>query len=160
MPYRILSMVCLLMFLFMAPTIAVPTKPIIKADTNYYDVNTGLYVLKGNVYIEVKNQIITAGQARANMGTMEIWGFDGVTLTQDDIALSADSVHVFSSQNRAVIEGGVVFKREGMTITANKVEFNWSTKLGIFTGKVTVIQGDKTWSAYSVTYNVDTNTFQ
>lgn len=148
------------MLLFMATTTAAPTMPIVKADTNYYDVNTGLYVLKGNVYIEVRNRIVTAGQARANMGTMEIWGSDGITFTQDDIKLSAGSVHVVSSQNRAIIEGGVIFKRAGVTINANKVDFNWSTNLSTFTGNVAVTQGDKTWSADSVAYNINTNTFE
>jgi len=143
--------------LFSVAAFAAPAKPIVKADTTYYDVETGMHVLKGNVYIEVNNRITTAGQAKVSLNSMEIWGSGGVTLIQGDIDVKADRVHVISSERKAVIEGAVTFRRPNLTIVADKVEFNWGTKLSVFDGNVKVTQGDKTWMADSVSYNVDTN---
>lgn len=157
---RIIAAGLTLILFFALSASAASEKPIIKADTTYYDNNTGLYVLKGNVYIEVNHRITTAGQARVSPGTMEIWGAGGVSLVQDDIEVKADSVHVISSASRAIIEGNVVFRRPGLSIEADKVEFNWSTRLSQFTGNVRVNQNGKSWAADSVTYNIDANTLQ
>lgn len=143
--------------IFNVSAIAAPPKPIITADTTYYDVNTGLYILKGNIYIEVKSRIITAGQAKVSLSTLEIWGSDGITLTEGDVHLSADSVHVFGFRNSSLIEGHVVFKRTGLVITSDRAEFNWKTKIGTFSGTVKVIQGENVWTGSLATYNVESN---
>ncbi|BBB92202.1 MAG TPA: LptA/OstA family protein [Methylomusa anaerophila] len=152
--------VALVLFLFTFTSIAAVAlaKPIIKADTTYYDINTGLYVLKGNVYVEVKDRIITAGVARVSMGSLEVWGSEGITLTQGGISLVADRVHVYGTENRAVIDGNVNFKQTDLTIVADKADFDWRTKLGVFSGNVQITQGNSSWSADSATYNVETNT--
>lgn len=106
MKYRVLSGLLVLIFVFTGIVAAAPTKPVIKADKTYYDINTGLYVLSGNVYIQVRDQIITAGQAKVSLSSLEVWGTGGITLTQGDIYLEADNVHVFDAQNKALIEGG------------------------------------------------------
>ncbi len=137
---------------------AAPAKPIIKADKTYFDVNTGYYVLKGNVYIEARGRVITAGMARVSIASLEVWGSGGVTVTQDDIVFTGDSVYVYGMQDRAVIDGGISFKRTGLTITADKADFNWKSRLGTFTGNVSVTQGDNSWGTDKLEYNVDTNT--
>lgn len=153
----LLLLVMLMAVLLVSSAEAAP-KPIINADKQYFDVNTGLYVLKGNVYIEVRNRIITAGQAKVNMGSLEVWGSGGVTVTQGDIYFSGDSVYVYGLQDRADIDGGVYFKRSGLEISADRVQFNWRSKLATFNGNVHINQGGNTWTADSLTYNVDTNT--
>ncbi|MBP2659902.1 MAG: OstA family protein, partial [Firmicutes bacterium] len=87
------------MLLFTATTLA--AKPTITADQQYFDINTGLYVLNGNVYIQVKNRVITADQAKVNMGSLEVWGSGNITVKQDDILFTADSVYVYGAQDRA-----------------------------------------------------------
>jgi len=138
----------------------VAAKPIITADTTYYDVNTGLYLLKGNVRVEVGSRIITAGQAKVSLSSLEVWGSDGITLTQDTIYLTADSVYVYGTQHKAVLSGGVTLAQPDITITADTADYNWRTKLGTFTGNVQVTQGNDTWSANSVTYNTKTGTLE
>ena len=135
-------------------------KPVIKADKSRYDFETGLYELNGNVYIEWRGQKITAGQARASLGTMEIWGGDGVTFALDDMFVKADSVRVISAQSRALISGGVVFTRGELVISADKVELNWDNKLARFDGNVKLAKGAETRAADSLTYNIETNTWQ
>lgn len=133
-------------------------KPVITADKNYYDVESGLYILKGNVYIEVKNRVITADEAKVSLNSMEVWASGNITVTQDDIYFSGDSVYVCGSQDRAEITGNVSLKRTGLAITANRAEFNWDNKTSVFSNNVQITQGDRSWTADSINYNVATNT--
>jgi lipopolysaccharide assembly outer membrane protein LptD (OstA) len=160
MKHKVLLSLFLLLFVFSGIATIAAAKPVIKADTTYYDVNTGLYMLTGNVHIEVANRIITAGQAKVSLDSLEVWGSDGITLTQDNFYLTAGSVHVYGTQNKAVLDGGVTFKQPNLTIVADTADFNWRTKLGSFNGNVQITQSDRTWSTESATYNVETNTLQ
>lgn len=139
---------------------AVAAKPVITADTTYYDTDTGLYMLKGNVRVEVGSRVITAGQAKVSLSSLEVWGSDNITFTQDDIVLTAGSVYAYGSQNKAMLSGGVTLSQPHITITSNTADFNWRTKLAIFTGNVQITQGNDTWSAASVTYNSKTGTLE
>lgn len=156
--YRNVLILLIVFFYFLAcPVIPVAAaKPVITADTTYYETDTGLYLLKGNVRVEVGNRVITAGQAKVSLSSLEVWGTDGITLTQDSIHLIAASVYIYGRQNRAVLEGGVTFSQPHITITADTADFNWRTKLGTFTGNVQVTQDSNTWSAESITYNIKT----
>lgn len=156
MKTKILTLTLLIMMLFTVTALA--AKPIIKADQQYFDINTGLYILNGNVYIEVKNRIITAGQAKVNLSSLEIWGSDGITVSQDDIFFTGDSVYVYGSQNRAAIEGNINFSRTNIKITADRVDYNWRDKNAVFIGNVRVVQNDNSFTADTITYNIVTNT--
>lgn len=135
-------------------------KPIIKADKSRYDFEKGLYELTGNVYIEFRNQKITAGQAKASLATMEIWGGGGVTFALDDMFVSADSVRVISVQSRALITGNVNFTRGDLAIAADRVELNWDKQQARFDGNVRLNKGAETRTADSLVYNIETNTWQ
>jgi len=158
MKHKVLLSLVLLILVFSSIATIAAAKPIINADTTYYDVNTGLYMLTGNVHIEVANRIITAGQAKVSLNSLEVWGSKGITLTQDNFYLTAGSVHVYGSQNKALLDGGVTFKQPYLTIVADTADYNWRTKLGLFNGNVQITQDDRTWTTDSVTYNVETNT--
>ncbi|MBP2653841.1 MAG: OstA family protein [Firmicutes bacterium] len=149
--------IVLLLFLCLTGTVWAGPKPIIQSDTKYFDINTGLYVLKGNVYLQVKNRIITADQARVSVGSLEVWGSGNVTVTQDDIRFTGDSVYVYGAENRATVNGGVSFSRTGLNITADTADFNWRSKIGTFSGNVTVTQDGNTWTTDYLSYNVETN---
>lgn len=151
----ILTLLVILVF----TTTALAATPIIRADQQYYDINTGLYVLNGNVYIEIKNRIITAGQAKVNMGSLEVWGSGGITVIQDDISLSGDSVYVYGTQDRATVEGNITFSRTNLKVTANRVNFNWREKNATFSGNVQVTQNDTSFTVDNIRYNVESNTF-
>jgi hypothetical protein len=53
------------------------SKPVFKADKSYFDVKTGLHVLEGNRVDRVSRAEAYGRQAKANLGTMEIWGGGG-----------------------------------------------------------------------------------
>ncbi len=151
---KMVLLTVLLMVLISSTALA---KPIITADKTYFDVATGLYNLIGNVYIEVGNRIITAGQAKVNMASLEVSGSGGITVTQDDIKFSGDSVFVYGTSNKADVSGNIIFMRNGLSITSDQATFNWKTKQASFTGNVQVIT-DKTSTTYdAVTYNILTN---
>lgn len=153
---RILVSTILVLILLTGVALA---KPVVNADRTYFDINTGLYVLNGNVRIEVSNRVVTAGQAKVNPATLEVWGSGGITVTQDDIYFTGDSVYVYGIKDRAKIDGGVNLSRNGLTITADSVDFNWRTRIAVFNGNVQVSQDGGNWSANSASYNVDSNNF-
>lgn len=156
MRVKILILTLLATLLF--TTTAMAAKPIIKADQQYFDINTGLYMLSGNVYIEVKNRIITAGQAKVNISSLEVWGSNGITVSQDDIYFTGDSVYVYGSQNRATIAGNINFSRTNLKVTADRVDYNWQDKNAVFCGNVQVLQNGNSYTADTVKYNIETNT--
>lgn len=132
--------------------------PVIKADRQYFDFDKGLHVLSGNVVIEHNSRRVTAGEAKTNM--IEVWANGGITFQQDDIQISGSSIYANFSQNLVAIQDDVDFSRNGLRITAGRVEFNWKTKLATFTGAVKVEKEDGGFTADTATYNVITNTFQ
>ncbi|HMM20220.1 MAG TPA: LptA/OstA family protein [Selenomonadales bacterium] len=153
-----LSLLVMLIAVLLAGPAEAGSMPVVTADKTYFDVKSGLHILEGNVRIEIRNRVITAGQAKVSMGSFEVWGSGGVTVTQGDIFFSGDSVYVYGHQDRADIDGGVYFKRTGLEISADRVQFNWRSKLATFNGNVHVNQNGNTWTADSLTYNVNANT--
>ncbi len=105
--YAILVIAVLICLSFAAVAQAAP---VIKSDSTSFDPTQAMYTLKGNVSVQVGSRLITAGEARLKVTTLEIWGEGGITLTQDDIVFSGDSLYVASLQNTAYIKGGVTFK--------------------------------------------------
>ena len=126
MKIKILTFTLMIFLLFTATAMA--AKPIIKADQQYLDINTGLYMLNGNVYIEIRNRIITADQAKVSLSTLEVWGPGGITVTQDDIYFTGDSVYVRGASDRATIEGHIFFSRSNIKITADRVNITGEIK--------------------------------
>ena len=156
MKTRILTFSLLIFLLFTATAMA--AKPIIKADQQYLDINTGLYMLNGNVYIEAKNRIITAGQAKVSLSSLEVWGSDGITVTQGDIYFTGDSVYVHGNSDSATINGNTIFTRGSTKITADRVDYNWRDKNAVFSGNVRSLQNDNYVTTDSIRYNIETNT--
>lgn len=135
-------------------------RPVIKSDNSYFDFARGVYVLKGNVSVEVSNRLITAGEAKVSVVSLEVWGTGGITLAQGDIHFSGDSVYVHGSQHNAAINGDVNFQRGGLAITADEAEYNWQTKLGTFRNNVRIDDNGEIIVADHVVYNIATNTYQ
>lgn len=151
-----IAIVALLIFVFLTGTAL--AKPIIKADRTYFDVSTGLYVLNGNVYVEVGNRIIKANQAKVSISSLEVWATGGISLTQDDINFTGDSVYVYGTQKKAQIAGGVNFSRTGISFSADSVEYDWGTKIAVFSGNVQINQNGVITSADRASYDVANNT--
>lgn len=144
----------LLTIFFMTSVFA--ATPVITADQQYFDISSGLHVLRGNVHIEHNGRVVTAGEAKTNL--IEIWGSGGVTFTQDDIYFTGSNVYVYFPSNTAQIDGGVSFSRPDLQITADRVDFNWKNKTAIFSGNVKITQCGNSWTANSVSYNIISNT--
>lgn len=156
-------MKCKIFFIFLMLTtlltnIAFAAMPLITADKQYFDVDSGLHILSGNVHIEHNGRIITAGEAKTNL--VEIWGSGGVTFTQDDLYFTGNTVYVFFPSHQAQISDGVSLSCTGLKITADKVDFNWDTKIATFSGNVNILQNGNSWTADNAKYNVLTRLFE
>jgi len=147
-----------LMLAILLTNIAFAATPIITADKQYFDVNSGMNVLSGNVHIEYKGRIVTAGEAKTNL--IEIWGSGGVTFTQDSLYFTGNTVYVYFPSHKAQISDGVALSCTGLKITADKVDFNWDNKIATFSGNVSILQNDNSWTADNANYNVATGQFQ
>ncbi len=134
-------------------------KPVVKADSTTFDFARGMYVLKGNVTVEVGSRVITAGEARVKVVTLEVWGEGGITLKQDETYFTGDNVYVNGPQNSATIKGGVTFRRGGINITADEADFNWQTKQGTFRNNVRIDDNGQQIATDWLAYNVATNTY-
>jgi len=156
-------MKCKIFFIFLVlatllTNIAFAAVPIITADNQYFDVNSGLHVLSGNVRIEHKGRIITAGEAKTNL--VEIWGSGGVTFTQGDLYFTGNTVYVYFPNHKAQISDGVTLSYAELKITADKVDFDWNSKIAAFSGNVNILQDGNSRSADTANYNVITRLFE
>ena len=156
MKNKILAFTLLVILLCTATALA-GKAPVIKADQQYLDINTGCYMLKGNVLIETNNRIITAGQAKVSIATLEVWGSGGITVTQDDTYFTGDNVYVYGNQSRATIDGNIKFSRANIKISASQVSYSWQDKIAVFTGNVQVTQNDRNYVVDTLKYNLTTN---
>ena len=141
-------------FLFLASVTSVVSAavPVVQADQQYFDIKSGLHVLKGNVTISHSGRVVTAGEARTNM--LEVWASDNVTFTQDDISFRGDSVYVNIPSNTAKITGNVSYSDNGTSIQAQQVEYDWNSKIALFNGQVKITQNGTTSSQEQVRYHV------
>lgn len=134
--------------------------PAIYADNKYFDISSGLYILQGNVSVETGTRIITAGLAKVNMISMEVWASEGITFSQPGISFSGDTAYIHGSAHEADITGPLQFVQEQNIITASHVIFNWQTKLATFSGNVMATTNEGSYSADSIIYNVETRQIQ
>lgn len=130
-----------------------------RADKQVYDVENDVYLVSGNIVIPVENGSITGDKAKVKLSTMEFWGTGGWMLKQYDVTFKGESAYVMFNKDAAQIEGGCDFQRPGLQIVSDKAEYNWKTKVGTFTGRVRIVEADKSGTADSVRYNVETKEF-
>ncbi len=131
--------------------------PIIKSDTRTFNPMTGVYDLKGNVFVQFPvhetNMTITGNATQVYMYAMEVHGQGDIHLEFDNLTFNCDKVDVFHSSNSAYVYGNCSFIDQGTTITADNGSYNWKTKQAAFSGNVKVNgiphDGD-------VAYNVET----
>lgn len=153
-----LKIYCLLLLLIFITTSSVYAKPTITSDRKTFDIASGQYLLEGNVSVSTNSRVIKAGKARVNVISLEVWGTDGVEVTQNDLSFYGDQVYVNGKSSLAQIDGGVKLETNYTTITANQVDYNWKTKIATFHGNVTFTEGDTTSYFSVLQYNVETNT--
>ena len=143
--------------LFLLPGLSLAAKPNITSDSNYFDINTGCYILEGNVRIETSSRLITADKAKVNITSMEVWGDGNISVTQDDITFTGNSVYVDGSSKEAVIRGNADLERTGLSIRSDNVKYNWQDKIATFKGNVQVNDNGQTYSADVIQYSMSDN---
>lgn len=125
----------------------------VQADSTYYDTDTGLYMLDGNVTVRVKDAEIQAPMARVSLATMEVFAEGGIRITQGDAVFCGDSVFLNARERQAFIEGNIVIEDNGLLINCSKADFNWKTKDVLLTDARITANGGETYVNEAV-YNV------
>ena len=158
--YRIALVVALVLLSFASTSFAAVNNKYFRADKQYFDIETGQYVISGNIVINVENGVIAGEKALVKLSTLEFWGTGGWLLKQYDVIFKGASAYVVFGKDIAMIEGGADFQRTDLHITADKVDYNWKSKVAVFNGNVKVIQpGLPGVSSDSIKYNVETKEF-
>lgn len=143
-----------------SPSFAAVNNKYFRADRQYFDVETGQYIISGNIMIQVENGYIAGDKAQVKLSTLEFWGTGGWLLKQYDVTFKGDSAYVVFGKDIAMIEGGADFQRPDLQITSDKVDYNWKSKVAVFKGNVTIIQnGLAPIQLDVVKYNVETKEF-
>ena len=157
---RIMLVALLVMVALISTSYAAVNNKYFRADKQYFDIETGQYVVSGNIVINVENGFIAGEKAQVKLSTLEFWGTGGWLLKQYDVTFKGDSAYVVFGKDIAMIEGGADFQRTGLQITSDKVDYNWKSKVAVFKGNVKVIQpGLAVVSSDSIKYNVETKEF-
>ena len=157
---HIMLVALLVMVALISTSYAAVNNKYFRADKQYFDIETGQYVVSGNIVINVENGFIAGEKAQVKLSTLEFWGTGGWLLKQYDVTFKGDSAYVVFGKDIAMIEGGADFQRPDLQITSDKVDYNWKSKVAVFKGNVKVIQpGLAIVSADSIKYNVETKQF-
>ena len=158
--FRFIFFAVLLLFVITSTCFAAVNNKYFHADKQYFDVETGQYIISGNIVINVENGYIAGEKAQVKLSTLEFWGTGGWLLKQYDVIFKGDSAYVVFGKDVAMIEGGADFQRPSLQITSDKVDYNWKSKIAVFKGNVKVIQeGMAPISVDFVKYNVETKEF-
>jgi len=156
---RITILLTLILLVMGSTSFAAVTDKYFRADKQYYDADTGVYVLSGNIVIAIEKGNIMGEQAKVKFPTQEFWGTGGWVLKQQDVTFKGDSAYVVFNKDSAQVEGNCDFQRPGLQITSDKADYNWKSKVVTFTGNVKVIPVVSSRSVDMVQYNVDTKEF-
>ena len=149
-----------IMLVVMLVLLALASTSFAAVNNKYFDIETGQYVVSGNIVINVENGFIAGEKAQVKLSTLEFWGTGGWLLKQYDVTFKGESAYVVFGKDIAMIEGGADFQRTGLQITSDKVDYNWKSKVAVFKGNVKVIQpGLAVVSSDSIKYNVETKEF-
>ena len=158
--FRIMLVVMLVLLALASTSFAAVNNKYFRADKQYFDIETGQYVVSGNIVINVEDGCIAGEKAQVKLSTLEFWGTGGWLLKQYDVTFKGESAYVVFGKDIAMIEGGANFQRIGLQITSDKVDYNWKSKVAVFKGNVKLIQpGLAVVSTDSIKYNVETKEF-
>jgi len=157
--FRLILLVGLIMLAMISTSFAAVNNKYFRADKQYYDFENGVYVVSGNIVINVENGTISGDKAQVKLSTLEFWGTGGWLLKQFDVTFKGDSAYVVFNKDAAEVEGNCVFDRPGLQILSDKADYNWKTKVATFKGNVKVIQSETGYAADYVQYNVETKEF-
>ena len=116
-----------------------------------------MYTITGNIIINVGNGTIMGDKAQVKLSTLEFFGTGGWLLKQEGVTFRGERVYVVFNNSVAMIEGGGDFQCDNLRIIADKVDYNWKTKVAEFRGNVLIVKGnDKPEVIERVRYNVQT----
>ena len=131
----------------------------VEAGRKNFDLSTMSYVLEDNVVVDFGSRVIRADKAKVKLASMEVWAEGSITLTQEGLTFSGDSLYASNADKTAFVQGSTVFDTNGLHITADNASYNWQTKIASFTGNVVLDQEGTVSSLTSLKYHVIDNRF-
>lgn len=124
------------------PSLCQGAEPVIKSDTRTFNPFTGIYDLRGNVYVQIPAHdtmlTITGEQTMVSLYKLEVHGQGNITLVYDDLKFHCDKVDVYHKDRTAYVTGNCSFVSGSTSISAEQGSFNWKTKLARFEGNVKI----------------------
>ncbi len=116
--------------------------PVITSDTKTFNPLTGVYNLKGNVFVQFpvhdNTLTITGDMTTVSLYSMEVHGLGNITLSFDNLHFNCDKVDVYHSNRTAYVDGNLHFADDQNTITSDSGSYCWKTKIAAFHGNVIV----------------------
>ena len=149
---RLFQWLAILLVMF-SSALAQAAIPDVSADRTYYDINTGFYMLEGNVVVHVKDVEIQAPSARVSLSTMEVYAEGGISVFQGGASFSGDAVYINGRERHAYISGNIRMEDNGLAITASRADFNWRTKDVVLSDATITDAAGQRYAAEAV-YNV------
>lgn len=149
------------LLMFIPALCSADVTPTITSDTRTFSPMTGIYDLKGNVFVQwpIKDSdmTITADETQVHLYAMEVHGQGNITLSFGNMAFYCDKVDVYHSDRTAYVSGDLLFDDGKVEIEADKGSYCWRTKLAYFSGDVVVDGKPKDGD---VIYNVKEQKFE
>ena len=144
------------MLLMLLPALCFAQDPVITSDSRTFNPMTGVYDLRGNVFVQFpahdSTLTITGDSTQVHMYSMEVHGQGNIKLSLGDLHFNCDKVDVYHSNSTAYVTGNINFQEDGTTITADSGSYSWKTKVAAFHGNVKV---NGTAHDGDVAYNVE-----
>ncbi len=133
----------LFLFCITSTTFAAVNHKFFRADKQTFDPETGMYTIAGNIVINVGSGTIRGDRAQVKLSTLEFFGTGGWFLEQEGVTFRGENVYVVFNKSVAMIEGGADFQRANLQIIADKVDYNWKSKIAEFKSNVKVVHEGK-----------------
>lgn len=133
----------------------------VSSNAKEFNIITEVYNLTGNVVVQFPAQgstmTITGDKAIVQMYQQELHGDGNITLAWNGLKFACDKVDVYHTQRTAYLKDRLVFDANGHHITSDQGQYNWQTKIAVFSGNVIV---DNVSKNGDVKYSFKDNSFQ
>lgn len=102
-------------------------------DTLYYDGNTRVAKLRGQVVMDDKQIIVRTNHLNYNLNTKVAYYFNGGTVADDSTRLASDRAYYNTETRKSAFKGNVRIRdREGMDIQSDTLTYDTNTKIAVF----------------------------
>ena len=133
-------------------------QPAISARSVQYDEKTGRYICHGSVQIHLGDRLITADEAQITSDLSAIWTQGTARLIDGENIFCSEAIYARPFEGQAYFFGTrCKFKRPGLAIDSDSIEYRWQDKIGVFDGHVLYIDSDGEKAFVHLEYDFNKN---